>query len=255
MPSAHAQAAAKTFVLVHGAWHGGWCWRRVSDLLETKGPQGVHADHDRARRALASPEQGHQPRYAHHRHRQCLQVGRPARTFAWSRTPMAAGRARARSSRSATGCPSIVWLDAFKPEDGQRGRLRLRIRAARRMAEAVARGDAGRPGRLAAKLFGSTRRIRPGSTSKLTRSRSASRLQPIKLTGAREKVARKPYIRAPKLSADGVRQGLCRVQGRPVVEDAGSERRPRCDDRRAGLAGRPDAGIRLSTRHEQGERQ
>src|SRR5258708_22110253 len=27
----------KTFVLVHGAWHGGWCWRRVSDLLEKKG--------------------------------------------------------------------------------------------------------------------------------------------------------------------------------------------------------------------------
>jgi len=28
---------AKTFVLVHGAWHGGWCWRRVSDLLEKQG--------------------------------------------------------------------------------------------------------------------------------------------------------------------------------------------------------------------------
>ena len=29
----------KTFVLVHGAWHGGWCWRRVSDLLERQGPK------------------------------------------------------------------------------------------------------------------------------------------------------------------------------------------------------------------------
>src|SRR5262245_25362047 len=29
--------ARKTFVLVHGAYHGGWCWRRVSDLLEQKG--------------------------------------------------------------------------------------------------------------------------------------------------------------------------------------------------------------------------
>ena len=27
----------KTFVLVHGAWHGGWCWRRVADLLAAKG--------------------------------------------------------------------------------------------------------------------------------------------------------------------------------------------------------------------------
>lgn len=23
-----------TFVLIHGAWHGGWCWRDVKDLLE-----------------------------------------------------------------------------------------------------------------------------------------------------------------------------------------------------------------------------
>src|SRR5882757_4601722 len=35
--TAQAQTSAKTFVLVHGAWHGGWCWRRVSDLLEKKG--------------------------------------------------------------------------------------------------------------------------------------------------------------------------------------------------------------------------
>src|SRR3984885_1259783 len=26
-----------TFVLVHGAWHGGWCWRRVSDRLHAAG--------------------------------------------------------------------------------------------------------------------------------------------------------------------------------------------------------------------------
>jgi pimeloyl-ACP methyl ester carboxylesterase len=26
-----------TFVLVHGAWHGGWCWRRVEDILRAKG--------------------------------------------------------------------------------------------------------------------------------------------------------------------------------------------------------------------------
>ena len=25
------------FVLVHGAWHGGWCWRRLAPLLRAKG--------------------------------------------------------------------------------------------------------------------------------------------------------------------------------------------------------------------------
>ena len=26
-----------TFLLVHGAWHGGWCWRRVADILRREG--------------------------------------------------------------------------------------------------------------------------------------------------------------------------------------------------------------------------
>jgi pimeloyl-ACP methyl ester carboxylesterase len=26
-----------TFVLIHGAWHGGWCWSRVAPLLRQKG--------------------------------------------------------------------------------------------------------------------------------------------------------------------------------------------------------------------------
>jgi pimeloyl-ACP methyl ester carboxylesterase len=26
-----------TVVLVHGAWHGGWCWQRVARLLRAAG--------------------------------------------------------------------------------------------------------------------------------------------------------------------------------------------------------------------------
>src|SRR5580704_13879861 len=26
-----------TFVLVHGAWHGGWCWKRVRKALQAQG--------------------------------------------------------------------------------------------------------------------------------------------------------------------------------------------------------------------------
>ena len=33
-----AQAGGrKTFVLIHGAYHGGWCWRKVVDILEKRG--------------------------------------------------------------------------------------------------------------------------------------------------------------------------------------------------------------------------
>ena len=30
-------AASKTFVLVHGAWHGGWCWSKVASILRGRG--------------------------------------------------------------------------------------------------------------------------------------------------------------------------------------------------------------------------
>ena len=30
-------SSSRTFVLVHGGWHGGWCWRRVSDALGRRG--------------------------------------------------------------------------------------------------------------------------------------------------------------------------------------------------------------------------
>jgi pimeloyl-ACP methyl ester carboxylesterase len=36
-PAIGRAAASKTFVLVHGAWHGGWCWSKVSSILRTRG--------------------------------------------------------------------------------------------------------------------------------------------------------------------------------------------------------------------------
>jgi pimeloyl-ACP methyl ester carboxylesterase len=32
-------AHAQTYVLVHGAWHGGWCWKEVSQQLQKKGAE------------------------------------------------------------------------------------------------------------------------------------------------------------------------------------------------------------------------
>lgn len=37
MPDAGERISPKTYVLVHGAWHGGWCWREVADLLRARG--------------------------------------------------------------------------------------------------------------------------------------------------------------------------------------------------------------------------
>lgn len=34
---AHAQQPSRAFVLIHGAWHGAWCWTRVAPLLQAQG--------------------------------------------------------------------------------------------------------------------------------------------------------------------------------------------------------------------------
>src|SRR5436309_5946121 len=36
-PLAARAATGKTFVLVHGAWHGGWCWAKIAATLRSRG--------------------------------------------------------------------------------------------------------------------------------------------------------------------------------------------------------------------------
>src|SRR3954454_23529514 len=36
---ASAQPKPVTFLLVHGAWHGGWCWKNLTPLLRSAGHQ------------------------------------------------------------------------------------------------------------------------------------------------------------------------------------------------------------------------
>ena len=33
-----------TYLLIHGAWHGGWCWRKLTPLLEAKGHTALAPD-------------------------------------------------------------------------------------------------------------------------------------------------------------------------------------------------------------------
>ncbi|NGM88291.1 alpha/beta hydrolase [Parapusillimonas sp. SGNA-6] len=37
MSQTHTNITPSTFVLVHGAWHGGWCWSRVAERLRAQG--------------------------------------------------------------------------------------------------------------------------------------------------------------------------------------------------------------------------
>jgi pimeloyl-ACP methyl ester carboxylesterase len=39
-----SQTPDKTYILVHGAWHGAWCWYKVVPLLEAKGHKVIAID-------------------------------------------------------------------------------------------------------------------------------------------------------------------------------------------------------------------
>lgn len=108
-----------TCVLVHGAWHGGWCWKKVAALLRADGHQvytptltGLGE-----RRHLASPQvdlSTHIRDVATVLEFEDLNdVVLVGHSYAGFVIAGVAVEARARLSR-------IIFLDAFLPEDGKR---------------------------------------------------------------------------------------------------------------------------------------
>jgi pimeloyl-ACP methyl ester carboxylesterase len=188
--------ARKTFVLVHGAWHGGWCWRRVADRLEAKGHKvftptltGVG---DRSH--LLSKDVNLD-----------THIADIANLFKWEDLTNACLVVHSYGGWPGSGAleqigdrvSSIVWVDAFKPENGQRG-VDFSSEFSRKALEAaVAKGEPGRPAPPAS-AFHVNEKDRAWVDSKTTQQPNGVSLQPIKLTGARDKVAKKTYIRAPK---------------------------------------------------------
>src|SRR5262249_44784018 len=91
---------------------------------------------------------------------------------------------------------SIVWLDAFKPDDSEEADPASDANR-KDMAALLARGVLGRRPPSPARLF-----LNPqdpgGGRSKLTPQPISAGLQPVKFNGARERVAKKLYIRASR---------------------------------------------------------
>ena len=91
---------------------------------------------------------------------------------------------------------SVVFLDAFVPENGQKSLDTASDFSRKGLLEAMAKGEASRAPPKA-EVFHVNPKDRSWVDSKLTAQPVGVALQPIKLTGAREKVAKKTYIRAP----------------------------------------------------------
>jgi pimeloyl-ACP methyl ester carboxylesterase len=195
-PARAKTAQRKTFVLVHGAWHGGWCWRRVSDLLEQQGHKVFTPT------LTGVGERSHLMSKDINLDTHITDV---INVIKWEDLKDICLVVHSYGGWPGSGAleqigdrvSSIVWLDAFKPENGQRGFDFASDFSRKALLAAVEKGEPGRPGPKA-EVFQVNEKDRAWVDSKLTPQPNGVALQPIKLTGAREKVAKKAYIRAPK---------------------------------------------------------
>jgi pimeloyl-ACP methyl ester carboxylesterase len=195
--SAMAQTSPrKTFVFVHGAYHGGWCWRRVTDILEAHGHKtyapSLTGNGDRLH--LLSKDVNLD-----------TQIADIANLVTWEDLKDICLVAHSFGGWPASGAleqihdriAAIVWLDAFKPESGQKGTDFISEFSRKAMEDAVARGEPGRKP-PPAKTFSLSEQDYAWIDSKLTQQPNGPAMQPINLTGKREAIAKKTYIRLPK---------------------------------------------------------
>ena len=213
MVAAARGKAQATFVLVHGAWHGGWCWRRVADLLEARGHKvysptltglgershlmsaGINLDTHIADVVNLIKWEG------------LDQVVLCGHSYAgW----VISGVAEEMQERIA----SIVFLDAFMPENGQKG-LDLQTPEARaQILEAVREGRVSRSWPAAIPL-NVAEENRAWVASRLTLQPIGVTLQPIRLSGARDRIAKKAYIRTTRYEMPAFDQFCARLRADP----------------------------------------
>jgi pimeloyl-ACP methyl ester carboxylesterase len=192
--------APKTFVLVHGAWHGGWCWRRVADLLIARG----HKVFTPTLTGLG--ERSHLMSGSINLDTHISDV---ANLIRWEdlNDIVLVGHSYAGWVISGVAeqleprIGSIVYLDAFMPADGQRG---LDLQPEHMRAQISAMADKGAVSRFGpdAKRFGVNDKDQVWVNAKLTPQPIGVALQPLRLTGARERIAKKTYIRAKAYDRD-----------------------------------------------------
>ena len=212
-PAAAQSSTQKTFLLIHGAWHGGWCWRRVSDLLERKGHK------------VFTPTLTGLGERSHLLSKEInldTHIADIVNVVKWEDLKDICLVVHSYGGWPGSGAieqtldriSSIVWLDAFKPENGQRGADFASEFSRKALLEAIEKGEPGRRGPRAEAFF-VNEKDRAWVESKMTPQPNGVALQPIKLTGAREKVAKKTYIRAPKYPQPAFDKALAECKADP----------------------------------------
>jgi pimeloyl-ACP methyl ester carboxylesterase len=199
-----------TFVLVHGAWHGGWCWQRVADRLRGGG------------HTVFTPTLTGLGERAH-----LLRAGIDLKTHStdivnvmtWERLTdvVLCGHSYGGfvisgvAEKTSSAIRSIVFLDAFVPKNGD-SVLDLTGPAVQDgVRAALQRGDISIPPRPA-EAFGVNAADRAWVDSLCVGQPIGTFTDKISLSGARDRIARKSYIRAKSYANPGFNRALAAAQ-------------------------------------------
>jgi pimeloyl-ACP methyl ester carboxylesterase len=200
----------KTFVLVHGAWHGGWCWRRVADLLE----QGGHKVFTPTLTGLG--ERSHLLRAGINVTTHITDVVNVLKCERLSDVVLCGHSygglvVSGVAERMTAAIGSIVFLDAFLPDNGD-SMEQLTSQAVRdQLKGATERGDLGVPPRPAA-AFLVNDKDQAWVDAMCVPQPIGTMTEKLKLSGARERIGKKAYIRAAAYPNPGFDKAYARVK-------------------------------------------
>ena len=194
--SVTAQIALKTFVLIPGAFCGSWYWRRVADLLEWRGHK------------VFTPTLTGLGERSHLLSKNIdidTHITDIVNLFRWESLEDVCLVAHSYGGAPGAGAleqlaervSSIVWLDAFKLEDGQAVLDVTSDATRKRVLDAIERSESSFPPAKASVIL-VNEKDQAFVESKQTAHPIETYTQKIRLSGAIETVAKKTYIRIPK---------------------------------------------------------
>ena len=191
-----------TFVLIHGAWHGGWCWRRVADRLRS----GGHTVFTPTLTGLG--ERSHLLRGGIDLK---THIADAVNVMNWENLTDVVLCGHSYGGFVISGVAeqmtfairSIVFLDAFVPRNGEALQDLTGPAAQEGIRNALRRGDIAIPPH-SAEAFGVNEADRAWVDSLCVPQPIATFTDKITLTGARDRIPRKAYIRAEKLPQSGI---------------------------------------------------
>ena len=209
----------KTFVLVHGAWHGGWCWRRVADRLTAKGCKVF---------APTLTGLGERAHLLDERTSLATHIADIVNTIKWEGLADIVLVGHSYGGFVISGVAeqlwpsiaSLVFLDAFVPENGQ-SMADLTSQRIRDLIAAAAQTGSLTVEPFPAALFRVNEKDRAWVDALCTPQPRAAMTEKATVTGARDRVSRKTYIRArdyPSAAFDGHKAALAQNPGWRVYE-------------------------------------